>query len=381
MKISLEKPELNELTHFGVLGMKWGVRQKQPKSQAVLKAELKVQKTKEKLKTHKTTNKVYDHKFAKEDLKNTKILEKLQSKPKTKSQLALEKKYKDKGLTSDEAAVAAYKNIRTKKILATVGAMTLAAAAGYAAYKIHNDRTDKIIKSGTALQNITNDPTKSIREDFYAATHKQDKIKYQGFFGAQLAARGDVYKKEVQVLTDIKRASPKMSRDTFVDLVKNESSFSKYKNLPTKTAYNQFNQNLVDHSPLNQKRIDTFYQALHNKGYNAILDVNDMKFSGYKAKDPTIYFKMKDLVTVANNEPLAKASIQKSYATSIKSLRTAAEVKKGAAYSGALLALMGVSKSSSNQLREEKIATYKKEHPNTKMSYTEISRMLERGDG
>jgi hypothetical protein len=59
-----------------------------------------------------------------------------------------------------------------------------------------------------------------------------------------------------------------------------------------KKVYDNFNQALVglarDDQGLSSGK--TFYNALKEKGYGAIRDMNDLKYSGYRAKDPLIIF-------------------------------------------------------------------------------------------
>lgn len=407
MQISeFEKPDIYSIRHFGILGMHWGDRRKS-ESKEVLTAKKSLDSAREKFKNTSSEKAALKYRYAREDFNNTKILDKLNLNDKSKTQLKLEIKYKERGMNNNEAAVAAYKNIRTRKIVAISGAVAIAAIAGYAAYKIHDDRVDKIIKSGTLLQNITNDDTMSIRDAFYSSTNKSDKLKYKGIYGKVLQNRGDVYEKQVQVLKDIKQASPKTARDTFATLMRTDKDFAdefsntvkKYATSPQfesgakslakgkidKNLYEAFNVALVDHSPEAQVRSSKFYQALFDKGYNAVKDVNDVKFSGFQAKSPIISFKTSGIVDVVSNKKIAAEIIEKANTKSMNSLivsTTAREYSKlGASFAG-LAAAAGVYDTvSSKQTINQAINEYQKENPNTKKTYTEIRRMVERGDG
>ena len=55
-----------------------------------------------------------------------------------------------------------------------------------------------------------------------------------------------------------------------------------------KKLYENFNANLIGARDSGADK--KFYDALKAQGYGAIHDINDMKFSGYKAKNPLIVF-------------------------------------------------------------------------------------------
>lgn len=212
MIVDLEKPTINELMHWGILGMRWGVRKDRKESASVSRAReaLKVRKKEydsaigsdvystESMKLINDTSREYE--YSKQDLAKAKILDKLSKKEKSKSQLSLEAQYKEKGYTDEEAAVAAYQRIKTNRILIAVGATAVVAAAGYAAYKIHDDRVDKLIKSGTILQNVAADDTVGVRDAFYSSKNALDNAKYRGLYGQRLHENeGAAYQKSIKV--------------------------------------------------------------------------------------------------------------------------------------------------------------------------------------
>ena len=231
MIINLYKPSLNELKHYGVLGMKWG-RRKRVETETSIKLKTNIKEAENNYKkevnnmnretlgglktaskeTLKKVQKSYKEiEYAKEDYKNNKILEKFKGVEKNKSQIAMEEKYKEKGLSNDEATIAAYQHLKTKKMLMTIGATVVVAGAGYAAYKIHDNKIDKIIKSDKILQNISTDSSKGIRDAFYSSGNRLDNSKYKGIYSKALnnpaVNKQDVHAKSIKVLSDIKLAS------------------------------------------------------------------------------------------------------------------------------------------------------------------------------
>jgi len=314
-------------------------------------------------------------------------------------------------MSDDEAAVAAYKNIRTKKVLAVVAGVAVVSLAAYGAYKFHDNRVDKIIKSGTLLQNISNESDKGIRDAFYSSMNKIDRAKYKGMYGLHLSTKGEVFKKEIKVLSDIKQASPKNAQSILAEAIRTDPEFAKgfkdylragneqgvfgnwylanarraanaelslSKNIIDKNVYEVFNASLVDHAPEMQTLTDKYYSKLAEKGYNAIRDVNDSKFSGYKALNPVIAFNANGKLDVVSVRKLAEEEMKKSASLGVAHISATNLPKNGAIVVSAILAKKKIPQIKNQKLLEKEANKYRQEHPETTLTNTEIIRMLER---
>ena len=419
------------IIHYGTMGMHWG-RHKKADPIQVVRAKKTVEETKITLKKarremnyetgygtilpsqavqKKFNSAQNEYKYATQDLTNIKVLNKLQHKPKSKTQLALEDRYKKRGFSDDEAAVAAYQNIRTKKIIAAVAGTAIVVGGGYAAYKIHDARIDKIIKAGTTIQNISSDDNPGIRDAFYAANNKMDKVKYRGMYGQQLMTNSTdkkVIQKEIKALSDIKQASFKNAKNSLEDLLKSDTEFSedlkKYLGSPSiqmkfgegsagrmgtaakslangkidKNVYEAFNIALVDHDPAMQKMTDKYFGELTKRGYNAIRDVNDSKYSGYKSLNPIIAFGTTGKIEVVDIKKLTEQEVIKAKDIAFAQIAVSTFVPQGAAVAATLIANNKLTKVINDAPTKRKVNAYIRDNPNTKMTITEISRMIER---
>ena len=238
-------------------------------------------------------------------------------KNKSKHRLKLEEQYKKMGLTDEQAQAAANKRIRTEKILAASAALTVTACAAYVANKKLKDRIDGVIKAGDQMQRISmTDNGGKVHDVFYAAKGQHDIKRYEGMLGAVRSKQvGSAYKLKLEATRDIKVASKDNAAKIFEDLYKNDEQFrdnvfqyarrnvqngqvldaplknpSSITKREMKKMYENFNSHLVNmrHDP--SKVDQAFYDKLKKAGYGAIQDVNDMKFSGYNAKNPLIVF-------------------------------------------------------------------------------------------
>jgi len=414
--IALEKPSLEELSHYGVLGMHWGKRKAESASIAKARAVVAKEKSqyKKALKDQRNTSAfgAAAHKaqsnansahrelgYSLQDLSSAKILDKLKGKDKSSAQLKMESEYKKKGMGSNEASVAAYQHLKTQKILLALGAVAL----GIGAYKFHNANVDKIVKAGTLLQHVTADSTKGVNDAFYSSKNILDKIKYKGLYGNQLNVAGEAkvaHVKSIKVLSDIKQASHKNAKASLSELFKSDAEFAKgvksmvegnamfggpaakkslanlnKGKLDTK-AYELFNRNLVNHSPDMQKLTDAYYKKLSSKGYNALQDINDVKYSGYKSVNPIISFNTTGKVEVVSVRKLIDKELETAKKVGYATIFGSGIAKTGAQITATVLAV----DSTKSAINNRKAATYRKKHPGTKMTNTAIIRMLERQD-
>ena len=338
--------------------------------------------------------------------------------PENKSlhRLKLEEKYMKNGMTREEAEQAAAKRIKTEKFVAAAAVVTVASAVAYAKYKGYT--SDKVFKADTEFQRIMKlSPNAEIRKDNrqYLAINKMDKIKYKGILGDTLnsnaakehqveswvnkdAIRDRIYDVTVKNKGDINVASRKRSEDAFVKLFKEDSEFrnslrerakevndemgllkpfgerlggdSKLSDRDIrKKAYDYFNVLLVDTDERTVKNANKFYDSLRKQGMNAIVDVNDKKYSGYNTKNPIITFggdfdytkRVMSDNEIANNHKKAMVAVV-----------TPSILKVGAFYTGVYSAKPVMDKV---QL-DKKVLSYKQNHPNTKMSDAEIKAMI-----
>lgn len=273
-----------ELYHHGIKGMKWGVRRFQKKDGSLTSAG----------------KKRYD------DSGQPK---------KSKHRAKLEEAYLKRGLSQKEAEAAANKRIRTEKILAASAALTVGACATYVAVKSRKARIDGVIKAGETMQRIEmQDTNGKLHDVFYVSKGKRDNRRYYNLLGATRQKQtGQAFLMNLESSDDIKVASRRNAEKIFKDLYNSDQEFrlrvsqqankhfsGKNQVDPNKMLrnnkaelrklYENFNSNLIGIRDSGTGADKKFYNALKSKGYGAVQDINDMKFSGYNAKNPLIIF-------------------------------------------------------------------------------------------
>ena len=225
------------------------------------------------------------------------------------------------------------------------------------------------------------------------------------------------YKKNIYDMTikskgDIKVASEKRARETFENLFKNDPEFRK--NLIARTeenrlglivkkgldknnvvdkliqegkdpkvrqlaslndkelkgkAYDIFNIMLVDGDERSRSNQKKFYDALKEQGMNAVQDMNDKKYSGYKTKMPLIMF---DGDFEYTKEVLKDAQIDKDLKKTMNQLVTGPAVANGMG----VAALFAAQPIIDSRTVEKQMIEYKREHPNSNMSDAELKKMF-----
>lgn len=358
--------------------------------------------------------------------------------PQNKSlhRLKLEDKYKQQGFSKEEAEQKAAKRIKTEMYVAAAAAVTVASCIAYAKYKGYT--SDKTIKSNSEFQRIMKlAENAEIREGRqYLSFDKRDKIKYKGILGDSFhnqiemdkamdkkldslqksmnqraknmgiindipdnkvvkeRIKERVYDVTVKNKGDINIASRKRAEDAFLKLYKEDSDFrdnllqrvketgvmggDKLGNNGTmsdrrlrKYGYDAFNILLVDTDNKSTSNANKFYDVLRKQGINAIVDVNDKKYSGYKAKMPIITF---DGNFEYTKRAMEKTEIAKNNKKAMAMITAPELMKSGAIYAGMFAASPVISKATV----EKRVILYKDEHPNTKLTDSEIREMVKK---
>ena len=341
--------------------------------------------------------------------------------PENKSlhRLKLEEKYMKNGMTREQAEQAAAKRIRTEQFVAVAAGVTVASAVAYAKYKGYTK--EYIFKEGSEFQRIMKlSPNAEIKDGRqYLSFDKNDKIKYKGllggFFEKQItseyefakrlnpdAVKDKVYDVTVKNKNEIRVASEKMARDTFQKLYREDMQFrtgvnSAFKDQGYKfalgklnlqriankvdnggklndielkrSAYDLFNVMLMDKTEQGNKNSNKFYDALRKQGVNALIDVNDKKYSGYKSKMPIITL---DDGFEYSKRVMESKEIADNFKKGWAKILIPQLMQTGAIFVGAKAVTPVM-----NKARIDKaILNYKAEHPNTKMTDSEIKEMV-----
>lgn len=401
----------DELYHFGVKGMKWGVRRYQNEDGSLTslgKKRDKMLSDRKTAKKHSTTSNMVKAEYSRREFEDAKTRLKLENqKKKSKRQQDLEKKYIDQGFAKDEAEIKAYNRAKTETILKVAGGIALASAAAYVAYKHYDKVTDRVFEKGSEIGRLTNNGLEPTNRAFYGFVNKHDKDRYEGLYGKTLGANGPVYRKAMRAAGDINVASPESARKVLKNMFDTDKqSFDVFKKnidamasaVPPTTkqgklwrkakqeldsgkigdnTYKAFNTTLVLHTKEQQPINDKFYSAMKKAGYGAIRDVNDKENSGYFAKNPLIVFDT-DKINVEGFTKLGNDHIDSMFAKEQGKIAAHTLANQygpiGAAFATSIGAMKLVKRSNETKFVEN----YRKRHPESTLSNNEILKMRDR---
>lgn len=337
-----------ELYHHGIKGMKWGVRRFQDKNGRLTSAGKRrydqsgvdsgVRKnTSEKKKNYDELAKKTYELFPETEQEKTPYFKKKLQEHKDK----LYSEYKSYGCSDKVARQRVDEQIRKERNIAILAGALAVGVAGVATYNyIQRSKTlnkgkafmeDSLLDlSATPLHRIAADNDLTKGHAFYAAFEEMDRKKYIGGYGNQLKMQADnIYDLTINTKSKVNLAGKNKAMDTFFELLDNNPEFKKeclerneswqanpmwlmlgdlksvltfnrfdksigsgsYRNLSRRQKeklYDTFNRQLVDHDTSKIQNI--FYSKLKEQGYHALEDVNDQKYSGYRAQHPLIVF-------------------------------------------------------------------------------------------
>lgn len=350
-----------DIAHYGVKGMKWGVRRYQNEDGTLTSLGRRREDLKDAQQRHvkgrqEKIQKRVDVAYATREFNKEKTRQRINAKgyKKTKRQLANEKKYRDKGFTEDEAEIMAANKRRGVRIAMAVGGVTLAAIGAYAAYRHYDRITDRLLGAGSELGRVSITDSKGLHEGFYAFRKaiKTDRINYEGMYAKSLSKYGNgskVFRKTINTTDDVKIASERKAQEVLSKLLKDdyearsEVSFGivpvtprqmivqalarrdfRRDKVDSKYVYDLFNMGIVGSD--NDKRDElnkNFYEALKKEGYGAIRDVNDVRYSGFRSKDPLIFFDTAKVATTKVRNYRIRKSTRRTHWVSSEPMRPA----------------------------------------------------------
>ena len=424
----------DHLEHFGIKGQKWGLRRFQNEDGTLTDEGMRrygVAGDDGKYRVSDAVKRDYRYQKAKSTDINYKeqiAREKKENKPISKRRQQLIEDYKAKGLPQDQAEVQALKRENTEKILKIAGAVAVTAAVAYGAYKGHQwlmKNGDKKIKAGSEIFRTTKFANEDMNRAGYVVDNAKDADKYVGAYGAQInrqralarvnsaflrkevrpeVADNNIYQITGKAAGNIKVAGDRKANKVYQQLLANDKEFaadnevvrSRWADNPFAGVgkgndYKDFNARLVDHQDAAASRVQKkFYEALKAKGYGGLIDSNDRDTSGYHVNKPVILFNMRDsidnvgvrsinLSEVQDKYPKALGLMQKQAVKDVTVSSAMKTVRNWSAYGavGSGVALASVKTNDRAVLKRGAqyktiIRQYKKEHPGTKLSDSQI---------
>lgn len=317
------------LEHYGIKGMRWGVRKDEKTSNASVKDS-----------------------------------------EKSAHRVRLEAKYISKGMSQSAAEKKASGRIKTEKVLLAIGAVAVTAAVAYVGSVEYQKRFSGVdLELGTKLTNINALGDKqNFNRRLYTTIDERDTQKYRGMLATALRRNADnttIYEATLRSTERIKAPSQREAAKLY-----KEFRATKGNSWMFDKSYMTFNKNLADDQSGAGKE---FYKFMSSKGYNAILDANDQFISGYSTRKPLIVFNAASS-TVKVGQKVVDEQLSDRLALT-QTLQIAA--KAAAPRVGLGLAVVGGTKALDTKDRYGAVNSYFKEHPESKLSYAEVFSNLE----
>lgn len=381
---------MNELYHYGIKGMRWGVRRYQYADGSLTPAGQKRYNNR----GNSRTERIYK-------LTSMSVKEAVNSARTVATGSQYVDTYLKKGTTfariqtskdfENFAFYATYKKSDQDKYLGLFGKNLKSRAATEAkrAEKLAEKTGDKedLAKAKELRERSDNMKVYQLKLE----TMKKLKVpsdENAGHITANLLKEPE-FKKNVEV--SIQDSKEKMRRPAQQVLFKQAQNAlrkdpSKMSSSEKIAVYKALNLSLTNHNPQEIAAQNRFYSELKKKGYNALLDYNDREYSSYHAKRPMIVFDTDSvrLQSVAETNPKV---VDKLY-TKYNRERIAKEVTANTIGYVSKVGTKTVSECSAYVKRKtdsylgigstnKTVENYKKEHPNTKLSDREILKMYE----
>lgn len=377
-----------ELYHYGIKGQKWGVRRYQNDDGSLTPSG------KKRYSDDSQINSIKRNETPKKGL-----IQKRKDK--------LTEHYISKGYKPNAAKAMAEQRMKTEAVLAVVGTIAVTAVAVKVARRIGQDYVDQTFKSGKVIQNIGANPNANFKDTpFFAAVNRADKKaygmnyanekramvkrrvdqggrEYQGIFNNQIKLTGDVRRASVANAQKIfyeKMDSDPQFRKEVIDTLK-KTSYSDNKAVGeylqngkrARKLYDRFNQALATPQFQAAGIHKKYYDEMKKHGYNAILDINDTRYSGYKkvSKNPTIFFgddKWEKISSRKLSDTEIDENVQK-FAIGYLAKNQGKSIAKAASAVAGIKAIID----------QSSVKQYIKAHPNTKLSRQEILERVEEG--
>lgn len=267
-----------ELYHHGVKGMRWGVRRYRNKDGTLTPAGKK--------------------RYAGE----TDVRPQSPTKGESGHRLRLEKKYRESGMTPEEASAAAQKRIKVEKVIAATAGLTVAACLTYyAANRTIQNHCDTILKAGTTFHNLDSAANPRPGEHLYVNYRQSDTNYFRGYFAVnKMRKTGAVFDHTLTATEDIKIPSINTRKSVFKELFDKDPAFravvnqhiadgGSQKDFSARKAYKNMWRLFGDKDDpgFNQAK-RKYFDALRQKGYEAIVDEWDTKPLVYRSDAPLI---------------------------------------------------------------------------------------------
>lgn len=263
----------NYLAHHGVLGQKWGTRNGPPYP---LDAA--------------------DHSASERKAGWQNSLKERKDEIEKNIRAGAEVKFREANPTySDEQIQKKVKDyIKIGKRAIAVGAFAATAYIGLKAYRHGSTYLDGEIKAGQILQRVERYPVPNLtggielHDSFYASYNKADNALYRKMLGDPSGSNNRWSRMvgltpkimEMEAVSPIKIANHKTARKLY------EEFYANYTPNVLPSDYKKFNNSLASRPNGGNE----FYSFLKSKGYSALMDIRDQRYSKLNAKAPIIVF-------------------------------------------------------------------------------------------